>query len=176
MVLQIFFLTLQLLFALFFFFLCLAFLTGAPFVPSTNTVAKKMIELAHIKKGERIIDLGSGDGRLLFFAAQKGAHARGIEINPFLAIVANIKAFFSPYRTHVHTDTNNFWKTDIHDANILFIYLLPWRMEILEKKLLHECHSGTRIVSNSFIFPHIPCTQKDETLHVYVFTVPKKIV
>lgn len=176
MVLSLVFLFLQLLFALFFFFLCLAFLTGAPFVPSTNTVAKKMVELAHLRKGDHITDLGSGDGRLLFLAAKDGAYARGFEINPFLTLVANIRAFVSPYRHIVHTETRNFWRADIHDVDVLFIYLLPWRMEILEKKLLRECRPGTRIVSNSFIFPHIPCTAKDETNHVYVFTVGKKNV
>lgn len=152
----------------------LAFVTGAPFVPSTKPVTKIMIHMAQIKQGETIYDLGSGDGRLLFDAAHLGATAIGIEINPYLVLFTKIKALFSPYRKTVHTYWKSFWRTDFTSANVVFVYLLPWRMKQLEDKLIRELTPGSRIVSNSFIFPNIPCTQKDERNHVYLFTIPKK--
>jgi len=94
--LTIFFLILQLLFAVFFFYLCLAFIIGAPFVPSTNTVSDIMIRFAHIKKGMVVYDLGSGNGKLLFLSAKKGAIAKGLEINPYLVILSNIRSCFYP--------------------------------------------------------------------------------
>ncbi len=133
-----------------------------------------MIELAHITKGTRVIDLGSGDGKLLFLAAQQGARATGFEINPFLVLFTNIKAIFSPY--HVRAIWKNFWQADISKADVILLYLIPWKMKQLEDKLLKETKPGTKIISNSFIFPHIPCTDKDEANHVYMFTVPKKRV
>jgi len=165
------FLTLHLLFALFLFFLCIAFITGAPFVASTNTVSKIMIRFARIKKGMKIYDLGSGNGKLLFLAAQKGAVAKGLEINPFLVLYSNIRTFFSPYRHQVHTYWKNFWTYDIRDADVVFIYLLPWRMETLERALITKLQKGTVIISNSFIFPHLTCIRKDKTHHVYAFRV-----
>ncbi len=168
------FLLLQLTFALFFFFLVLSFYTGAPYVPSNINAANRMIELAHIIKGTRVIDLGSGDGKLLFLASQHGAIATGYEINPFLVLFTNMKAlFFAPT---VRTIWKNFWYADISNADVVLLYLIPWKMEKLEQKLLKETKPGTQIVSNSFLFPHIPCTTKDEDNHVYVFTVPKKRV
>lgn len=170
------FLIIQLVFALFFFFLVLSFYTGAPFVPSKSKSARRMMELAHITKGTRVIDLGSGDGKLLFLAASYGAIATGFEINPFLVILTNFKAVFSPYRTRVHAIWKNFWKADLSKADVILLYLIPWKMEQLEQKLLKETKQGSKIVSNSFIFAHIPCTAKDEDNHVFVFTVPKKSV
>jgi len=165
------FLILQLLFAIFFFYLCLAFFTGAPFVPSTNPVAQAMIRLAKLKKGMIVYDLGSGEGKLLFLAAQKGAKAQGLEINPFLVAYSNIRAFFSPYRQSIHIYWKNLWKADIQDADVVFIYLIPWRMEVLEKKLKTTLKKGTVVVSNSFIFPHLHCIAKDDTLHVFAFKI-----
>lgn len=170
------FLIIQLIFALFFFFLVLSFYTGAPYVPSKSKAACRMIELAHITKGTRVIDLGSGDGKLLFLAASYGAIATGYEINPFLVLFANMKALCSPYRTRVYAIWKNFWQADISHADVILLYLIPWKMDQLEDKLLKETKPGTKIISNSFIFPHIPCTNKDEVNHVYMFTVPKKRV
>jgi len=168
------FLFIQVAFALFFFFLVLAFYAGAPFVPSNIKASKRMIELSHISKGTRVLDLGSGDGKLLFLAAERGAIATGFEINPFLVLLTNIKALFSPYRTRVHAIWKNFWFTDLSKADVILLYLIPWKMEKLEQKFLKETKPGTKIISNSFIFPHIPCTNKDEVNHVYLFTVTKK--
>jgi hypothetical protein len=133
-----------------------------------------MLKLAHIKKGTRVVDLGSGDGKLLFIAGAQGAIATGYEINPFLVLFTNIKALVSPNRTRVHAVWKNFWHADISKANVVLLYLIPWKMKKLEDKLLIETKPGTKIISNSFIFAHIPCTTKDTKNHVYVFTIPKK--
>lgn len=165
-------LLIQLLFGAFVFYLCLAFITGAPFVPSVPTAAQKMIELADIQRGETIYDLGSGDGRLLFLAAKKGASkARGVEINPFLVVFTWILAQVSPYRHQVSVQWKNFWGTNLQDADVVFVYLLPWRMEKLQRYLSSQLQPGTRIVSNSFIFPDWNIIRKDPTNHVYVFQI-----
>src|SRR3989344_5032965 len=84
MFLDVLFLTIQLGFAILIFYLCIAFITGAPFVPSTNPTAHAMIRLACIKPGMKVYDLGAGNGNLLFLAAKGGATAIGLEINPLL--------------------------------------------------------------------------------------------
>jgi hypothetical protein len=169
--LTIFFLILQLLFAVFFFYLCLAFITGAPFVPSTNTVSDIMIRFAHIKKGMVVYDLGSGNGKLLFLSAKKRGVANGLEINPYLVLLSSIRSWFSPFRYSVHTHWKNFWNVNLGQADVVFIYLLPWKMEKLERKLMKECKKGTVIVSNSFIFPHLTCIGKSEKHHVFAFRI-----
>lgn len=170
----ILFLVLNIFFGILIFYLLIAFLTGAPYVPSTKLTANTMIRLAKINKKSNVYDLGSGDGRLLNLSMKKGAKkAIGYEINPYLVLLSRMRFFFSPFRSTVHIYLKNFWKADIRDADIVFIYLLPWRMKQLKTKLLTELKPGARVVSNSFIFPKWNILLFDEKTHVYVFRVPE---
>lgn len=157
------FLILQVGFVIFFFYMCIASLTGAPFVPTKNASADAMIRLAEIRSGDVVYDLGSGDGKLLVLAARKGARATGYEINPMLVLFSKLRG--------TNTHWKNFWGADIHDADVIFIYLLPWKMERLAEKLKKECKKGTTIVSNSFIFPGWKIYRQDSANHVYVFRI-----
>ena len=159
------------LFALFILFLTIAFVTGAPFVPSSKRTAQSMIDLARIKPGMKIYDLGSGEGRLLQLAAEKGATAIGHEINPFLVLFTKLRFVFSPYRKNIGVHWKNFWHSDFSDADVVFIYLLPWKMEKLEQLLVKQLKPGALIVSNSFIFPHRKIIRQDRLNHVYVFKI-----
>ena len=115
-----------------YFFLPSHFVTGAPFVPSTNESTSALIRLSKLRPGMNLYDLGSGDGRLLFEAARKGANAYGIEINPFLVLYTKIRVLFSPYRKLITVRWGNFWNALLMDSDVVCIYLLPWRMEKLE--------------------------------------------
>lgn len=171
----IFFLILNVLFGLLIFYLLLAFLTGAPYVPSARLTAHAMIRLAGIDKKSIVYDLGSGDGRLLNLSMKKGAKkAIGYEINPYLVFFSRIRFSVNPFRNNVHIHLKNFWKADISDADVVFIYLLPWRMHQLKQKLLKELKPGARVISNSFIFPDWKVLRSDEKAHVYVFRIPEK--
>ncbi len=156
-------------FGIFIFFLLIAFITGAPFVPSKNDTAKQMIDLANIKNDSVIYDLGSGNGKLLFLASKKGGKKIiGIEINPLLVLYTNLRAILSK-NTRVHARWSDFWRTNLSDADIIFVYLLPWKMEALGRKLKKETKPGTTIVSNSFVFPNWPIVAENKDAHVYIF-------
>lgn len=162
----------QLIFAVFFFFLCIAFITGAPFVPSTNKTSSTMIDLADITKNDVIYDLGSGDGRLLFLAQKKGAKkAIGFEINPLLVLYTKLRILLTR-KKNISVTMQNFWTANYKQADVIFIYLLPWKMEALGEKLRKELKPEARIVSNSFIFPHWKIIKEDKKNHVYVFAIP----
>lgn len=168
----ILFLILQLLLAGFFLFLCLAFVTGGPFVPSSKKAVDAMVALARITPGQTVFDVGSGDGRVLFAAAKQGAFAKGVEINPYLVRFTRIKAFLSPYRGKITVIWGNLWTTDLSTADIVFVYLIPWRMEDLAQKLKKELKPGATIITNSFIFPKWKIIRRDTTHHVYAFRIP----
>jgi SAM-dependent methyltransferase len=165
-------LILQLALAGFFLFLCLSFVTGGPFVPSSKRAVEAMIRLAKLKAGQRVIDVGSGDGRVLFAAAQAGAQAVGIEINPYLVLWTRLRAFLGPYRGRVRVLWRNLWKADLRGADVVFVYLIPWRMEDLAEKLEDELQPGALVISNSFIFPEWKILQLDTEHHIYVFQMP----
>lgn len=167
--LTIIFLLLQLLLAGFFLFLCLAFVTGGPFVPSTKKAVDAMVTLAKIRPGQTVIDVGSGDGRVLFAAAKQGAFAVGIEINPYLVRFTQLKAFFGPYRGRIRVRWQNLWTADLTSADVVFVYLIPWRMEDLAAKLKRELKPTAIVVSNSFVFPKWKVLRRDTKNHVYAF-------
>jgi len=171
MALSILFSVLQLLFAFLIFYLTISFVTGAPFVPSSQSASESMIALARMTKGMNAYDLGSGDGRLLFMAAKKGANAVGFEINPYLVVWTLVKRLFCKQSKNVSVHWSNFWTANIKDADVVFVYLVPWRMETLENKLRKELRKGSLVVSNSFIFPHLKPIRKDEINHIYVFRI-----
>lgn len=167
--LAIVFLSFHLIFALVIFFLTIAFVTGAPFVPSVSNTAKSMIRLAKLRATDVVYDLGSGDGRLIFVAGKVARKAVGVEINPFLVMLSEIRRWFFSDKDKVKFKLGNFWRTDLSEADVVFVYLLPWKMQKLENKLKDELKNGTKIVSNSFIFANLKMVDKDEGNHVYVF-------
>ncbi|HLD24373.1 MAG TPA: hypothetical protein VJB96_00430 [Patescibacteria group bacterium] len=167
----LFFIGLQILFAGFFLFLCLSFVTGGPFVPSSKHAVEAMIKLADLKAGQTVIDIGSGDGRVLFEAAKEGARGIGIEINPYLVLFTRIRAFLGPYRGRITVLWKNLWKADLSQADVVFVYLIPWRMEDLAEKLEDELKDDALVVSNSFVFPGWKIVRSDEQHHVYVFQI-----
>lgn len=167
----ILFLALNVFFALFILFLTLAFVTGAPFVRSSNIATDAMIRLGRIKPGMKVYDLGSGDGTLLFRAAALGATAIGLEINPFLVLWTKLRILLSGQQNHIFALWRNFVTADFSDADVVFVYLLPWKMAALEALMKKRCRKGTRIVSNSFVFPTLKRVGENQNVHVYSFRV-----
>jgi len=167
--LQIVFIIIQLGFVVYLAYFCFAFLSGAPFVPSTSPVAEKMVELARLKKGQTIYDLGSGDGRILKLAATHGARAIGLEINPWLVLYTTLRYGFGRYPGTVRTHWRNFWRQNYRDADVIFVYLLPWHMNKLADKLKQELKPGAIVVTNSFIIPGWKQIRQDAAQHVYVY-------
>jgi SAM-dependent methyltransferase len=152
-------------------FLLLAFVTGGPFVPSKQSSVDAMVLMAGIKRGKTVYDIGSGDGRVLFAAAKKGAIAVGLEINPFLVWYTKLKAYLSPQRGLVHARWADLWKTSVADADLVFVYLIPWKMHILADKLRKELPKGATVVTNSFIFPGWKVAKKDPVYHIYTYEI-----
>jgi len=123
-----------------------------PFVPTPRPIVRRMLNLADIKPGERLIDLGAGDGRIVMTAASEfGARALGVELHPErYSIIRNNVASLKP---NLHALRQNFFQTDLSNADIVTMYLLPSVNEALRKKLERELRSGARVVSHDFSIP-----------------------
>jgi cyclopropane fatty-acyl-phospholipid synthase-like methyltransferase len=111
-----------------------------------------MLSLADTKPGERLIDLGAGDGRIVITAASEfGARALGVELHPErYAIIRNSAAALKP---NLHAVRQNLFNTDLSNADVVTMYLLPSVNEDLRRKLERELHSGARVVSHDFSIP-----------------------
>lgn len=127
----------------------IAFVTGAPWVPTPMERVKRMLELARIKKGERVYDLGCGDGRMVHLAAKNyEADAIGLELSPLVYAWAHIRNFFLRSKSKVLL--RDFRSIDYSNANVLVFYLLPEILKIMRPKFEAELKPGTRIVSYAF--------------------------
>lgn len=122
-----------------------------PYVPTPQVVVDRMLELAQIKKGDMVIDLGSGDGRLVITAAQKyGAHGFGVELDPRLVTKSNDEARRAGLADRVKFLQQDLFDTDFRQANVLTLYLLPDVNLKLRPKILEELKPGTRVVSHDY--------------------------
>ncbi|GGP20070.1 hypothetical protein GCM10007981_06660 [Thermocladium modestius] len=122
-----------------------------PFVPTPEVVVKRMLQLANVKPGEVLYDLGCGDGRIIITAARDfGARAFGVEIRKDLyeQCVRRIKELGLEDRITVIN--GNFFEVPVSDADVVTMYLLTSVNERLRPKLEKELRPATRVVSHDF--------------------------
>lgn len=140
---------------------------GAVYVSSKDEKIKKMIELAEIKSGEKVADLGAGDGRLVIALAKKGAEAHGYEINPILVWQARRNINKAGLRRKAFIHWQNFWNEDLSGFDIITVYGIGYIMKKLEKKLRKELKDNARVVSNTFCFPTWPQIKEEGGVYLY---------
>ncbi len=128
-------------------------LSGGPFVPTPQRVVDEMLDLARVNRNDFVIDLGSGDGRIVITAAQKhGARGKGYDIDHELVERSNASARRLKLERQVSFHQADVLKADLSEATVVTLYLLPGMMHQLRGKLLRELRPGTRIVSHDFDF------------------------
>ena len=126
-----------------------AMIAGAPFVPTQMEQVNRMLKSANIKKGMRLYDLGSGDGRLVHKASKEyGAIAIGYEFSPLVYIWSKFLSIF--WRSEAKLRYGNFWKQNFKDADIIVCYLLPYSMKNMRTTLIPQLKPGAIIVSHAF--------------------------
>jgi len=125
-----------------------------PFVPSPHDVVEKMLSLADPRPDELLIDLGSGDGRIVLSAAEKyRCSALGVEIDKELVEKAQEKIRRKSL-TNAQIIRRNLFDFDISKADVVALYLLPSTLEILKPKLL-SLKKGARIICHDFAIPGV---------------------
>ncbi|HET9173726.1 MAG TPA: hypothetical protein VFN56_00415 [Candidatus Saccharimonadales bacterium] len=129
----------------------LVLLVGAPYLPTLKPQVRAALELANLKPGETLLELGCGDGKVLIAAAQSGLHAVGYELNPLLAIVAWLRT--RRFRRQVRVVWGNFWHQPWPEADGIFTFLLPKYMQKLDKKITQYNHKPVKLVSFAFAVP-----------------------
>ncbi len=122
-----------------------------PYVPTPQVVVDAMLELAGVKPGDVLYDLGSGDGRIVVTAAQRfGVRGVGIDINPERIQEAEANAKAAGVQGLTDFRQEDLFKADFGEATVVTMYLLPSVNNRLKPKLLKDLKPGTRIVSHAF--------------------------
>ncbi|MCL4377158.1 MAG: class I SAM-dependent methyltransferase [Actinobacteria bacterium] len=145
---------------------------GAPWIPTPYKTVHTMLEMARVKPGEVVYDLGSGDGRVIIEAARSfGARAVGIEIDPTRYLWTKLRILMLNLHDNVHVLFGNFFYKDLSQADVVTVYLLQGTNVRLMEKLENELRPGTRIVSNTFTFPGWKIIRQDSKAQIYVYRV-----
>jgi|GEM_PF-400567 len=139
----------------------IAMATGAPFVPTPMDRVKKMIALAKIKPGEKVYDIGCGDGRMVYVAANDyKANATGFELSPLVFCLARIRKFF--WGSKAKIQFTDFRYKNLSDADVIVCYLLPESLARLQPKLDAELKKGARVISYAFPIGDWKVTHREE--------------
>ena len=148
---------------------------GAPWLPSSRANVRRMLVMADLKPDEVLYDLGSGDGRVLLMAARDvGARAVGIEIDPVRCLWTRIRIAVLGLQDRVQVVRGDLFDQDMSQADVVVVYLLQPTNIKLMRKLWRELRPGTRVVSNTFIFPGWEPTYIDRERHLYLYTIRAK--
>ena len=153
-----------------FFFVFFPIGRGAIYDPSSRAEAEAMSRLAEVVRGEKAVDLGSGDGRVVIALARQGALAHGYEINPILVLVSrrNIRREGLSGRAFIHW--GNFWRRRLSGYTLITVFQVGFVMGRLEAKLKRELPPGARIVSHYWRFPGLRPEQTQGNLYRYRVT------
>lgn len=167
-VLGLFCFSLAFMFFRFFEFLLPMFFGGAIYVPTKEKRVREMIDFLGIRPGEKAVDLGAGDGRLLIALAKAGAEAHGYEINPFLVSRARKNIKKAGFEGKAFIYQKNFWSEDLSQFDVATIYGISRIMKKLEDKLRKELKQNARVVSNAFNFPTWDYSKKEGAVYLYI--------
>lgn len=150
----------------------------APYVRTLPLVIEAMLDLGQVGPGDTLYDLGCGDGRIVWAAAQRGANAMGVELDPNRLAEARQRQPQDPITGTATFIQQDLMTVDLSTATVVTAYLLPQAHLKLRHKLQTELAPGSRILTHSFHFgdwdPTATAQVSDviNTYSVYLWTLP----
>lgn len=164
-------------------------LSKLPFVPTPQIVVDEMLKMANVTAKDFVVDLGSGDGRMIISAAKTfKASGLGVDIDPKLVEQSNQAAKVQGVGDRVKFIEQDMFKADLSKATVVTLYVLPDFMEKLRPKLIAEMKPGTRIVAHDYYMSewhpdrHIELTVPEkikangtDKAYLYLWVVPSRV-
>lgn len=173
MIILISFFLLILLFLVTLLWILIPALYGLPPVPTKPERIQKALKLVKLQPNEVLYDLGAGDGRVLLIAARDfGAKAVGIEIGPIQCALIWLRAIASGFGNKIDVRWGNFYKADLSDADVVFVYATSGEVMKLAPHLEKQMKQGARVVSISADFHEWEPQEFDERDLIFVYEMP----
>jgi hypothetical protein len=141
---------------------------GPPYLPTTKKQIDTAIKLLALEKGQTLLELGSGDGRVVLAAAKQGLKVIGIELNPLLVILSYFVTF--RYRSQVRLIWGSYWGPPWPRADAVFTFMLPRYMTKLDKRMQQWRPSEkTRLASFAFVIPDKEPVKVKDGVYLYEY-------
>lgn len=149
--------------------ICFAFvvLFGAPYLPTLSPQIRAALDLAELKPGQHMIELGCGDGRVMVAALKQGARVTGYELNPVLALIAWLRT--RRYKGRAKVVCGNFWNKQLPPAEVIFTFLLPKYMSKLDNKITQESSKPVKLISFAFVIPTKKASKEKQGVFLYYY-------
>ncbi len=157
----------------------------APFFTTPPEVVTRMLALAETRADDFVLDLGSGDGRIVIHAARAhGARGLGVDLDADLVARAREAAARAGVADRARFAVEDVLRADLSRASVVTLYLVPFLVQRLEPRLLHGLQPGARVVSHAFALPNWPYEQAEtvrlerphpnqgDTSRIYLYVVP----
>jgi len=139
---------------------------GAPYVPTHGKQVDIALDLLNLKPGERLVDVGSGDGKVLLAGAKRGLKVTGYEINPILWAISWFRLL--RYRPQGKVVWGDMWGQKLpKDTKGIFVFTMGKYMSRLESKIRAEGLSGVGLASHGFELPNQKPIKTKEAIHLY---------
>lgn len=143
-----------------------AMIKGAPYVPTAKRDIERMLLLGNFKNGEKVFELGCGDGRVMRAIEKSGAEVVGYEFSPATFWFGRLIHFFKGGKGKMRY--GNFWKQDYRQADALVCFLLINTMGDFKKKIWPQLKSGAKVISNQFSLPGVKEVARERNVFLYV--------
>ncbi len=154
------------------YFFLIPFFFGAPYEPSRGKALKNIIKFTNPKAGDRIAELGSGDGRVCIALAKKLSknskiEIHGFEINPFLVWISRRKIRKLGLQNKIRIYWRNFWKINLHNYNKIIMFQFSTITNGLAKKFKKELKPGSKIISHWWKLPEWKIKKRIGRIYLY---------
>jgi hypothetical protein len=140
---------------------------GPPYLPTLSPQVESAFDLLDLKAGQTLIELGSGDGKIMLAAAKRGYLVVGYELNPLLYIFSLFRTI--GYRKQVKVYCKNIWQTDWPKADGIFTFLLNRQMNKLDKRLKTYEHKPVKVASFAFKIPNKEISAQKKGVYLYKY-------
>ncbi len=140
---------------------------GAPYLPTLKPQTRAALDLLDLKPGQTLLELGSGDGRVLLEAGRRGLKAVGYEINPILVVVSLIVTF--KYRRQIKICWRNYWRAKWPPVDGIYVFLLDKYMLKLDKKIAAHKPPPPKLASFAWKMPGKKISAEKNGVYLYEY-------
>jgi 16S rRNA A1518/A1519 N6-dimethyltransferase RsmA/KsgA/DIM1 with predicted DNA glycosylase/AP lyase activity len=140
---------------------------GAPFLPTLTPQVANALDMIDLEPGQTLLELGSGDGKVMIAAAERGLTVIGYELNPLLVVYSWLRT--RKYKGRVKVVWGNFWRKKLPQTDGIFVFLLQPYMQKLDNKITQEYSETVKLVSFAFHIPDRKPARQQKGVYLYTY-------